>query len=40
MLSRHGERALIKVLDFGLAKAGRENKLVPLGRGDAQAMGG
>jgi serine/threonine protein kinase len=39
MLSRHGARALIKVLDFGLAKAGRENKVVPLGLGDAQPMG-
>jgi serine/threonine protein kinase len=29
MLSRDGNKALIKVLDFGLAKAGRENKVVP-----------
>jgi WD40 repeat protein/serine/threonine protein kinase len=31
MLSRSGDRALIKVLDFGLAKAGRENRVVELG---------
>ena len=30
MLSRDRDRALIKVLDFGLAKAGRENTLVEL----------
>jgi WD40 repeat protein/serine/threonine protein kinase len=30
MLSRSGDRALIKVLDFGLAKAGRENRVVDL----------
>jgi hypothetical protein len=39
MLSRHGDRAVIKVLDFGLAKAGRENKVVPLGPGDVQPLG-
>jgi hypothetical protein len=45
MLSRDGNRAIIKVLDFGLAKAGRENKLVELGldrgedaRGAASAL--
>src|SRR5262249_50952848 len=31
MLSRYGDRAQIKVLDFGLAKASREQKLVELG---------
>jgi WD40 repeat protein/serine/threonine protein kinase len=30
MLSRSGDRALIKVLDFGLAKAGRENRVLEL----------
>jgi WD40 repeat protein/serine/threonine protein kinase len=40
MLSRHGDRAVVKILDFGLAKAGRENKVVPLGPGDAQPEGG
>ena len=39
MLSHNGNRALIKVLDFGLAKAGRENEVVSLGLGDAQPMG-
>jgi serine/threonine protein kinase len=39
MLSRDGNKALIKVLDFGLAKAGRENKVVPLGRDEAQPTG-
>ena len=39
MLSRHGDRAVIKVLDFGLAKAGRENKVIPLSLGDAPPMG-
>ncbi len=40
MLSSHGNRALIKVLDFGLAKAGRENKVVPLALGEALPTGG
>ena len=31
MLSRNGDRAVIKVLDFGLAKASLENKVVELG---------
>ncbi len=39
MLSRNGDRALIKILDFGLAKAGRENKVVSLGPSDAQPTG-
>src|SRR5271157_1540801 len=34
MLSRNGDRAVIKVLDFGLAKASLENKVVELGRDD------
>jgi serine/threonine protein kinase len=36
MLSRNGDRALIKVLDFGLAKASLENKVVKLAMDDGE----
>ncbi len=32
MLTRHGDRGIVKILDFGLAKASLENKVVDLGR--------
>ena len=36
MLARDGNKGIIKVLDFGLAKASRENKIVDLGLDHAQ----
>ena len=36
MLSRNDDRAVIKVLDFGLAKASLENKVVELGMDDGE----
>ncbi len=36
MLARNGDRALIKVLDFGLAKASLENKVVELAMDDGE----
>jgi len=36
MLSRNGDRAVIKVLDFGLAKASLENKVVELSMDDGE----
>ena len=37
MLTRNGDRGIVKILDFGLAKASLENKVVDLGRDDKKS---